>query len=50
MVKGRKIIRTTGTYARVTGYYRPVQQWNAGKQQEHKDRVLTPAADIAAAG
>jgi len=44
------MIRTTGTYARVTGYYRPVGAWNQGKQQEHKDRVLTPAQGIAAFG
>ena len=26
-------------YSRITGYYRPVQNWNAGKSQEYKDRV-----------
>lgn len=25
-------------YSRVVGYYRPVQQWNEGKQEEFKDR------------
>ena len=25
-------------YSRVVGYYRPVQQWNAGARQMHKDR------------
>ena len=25
-------------YSRVVGYYRPVQYWNDGKQQEFKDR------------
>jgi hypothetical protein len=25
-------------YSRVVGYYRPVTQWNKGKQQEFKDR------------
>jgi len=25
-------------YSRVTGYYRPVQYWNRGKQQEFKER------------
>lgn len=25
-------------YSRITGYYRPVQNWNAGKTQEYKDR------------
>ena len=26
-------------YSRITGYYRPVQNWNAGKTQEYKERV-----------
>ena len=26
-------------YDRIVGYFRPVRQWNAGKQQERKDRV-----------
>lgn len=25
-------------YSRITGYYRPVQNWNDGKQQEYKNR------------
>jgi len=25
-------------YSRITGYYRPVQNWNEGKSQEYKDR------------
>ena len=29
----------TEVYSRITGYYRPVQNWNAGKTQEYKDRV-----------
>ena len=27
-------------YSRITGYYRPVQNWNNGKAQEFKDRKL----------
>ena len=27
-------------YSRITGYYRPVQNWNVGKSQEYKDRVV----------
>lgn len=27
-------------YSRITGYYRPVQNWNDGKTQEYKDRQL----------
>lgn len=26
-------------YSRVSGYYRPVNQWNAGKQEENRERV-----------
>ncbi len=31
--------KPTEVYSRITGYYRPVQNWNAGKSQEYKDRV-----------
>ena len=31
---------TTEVYSRITGYYRPVQNWNVGKAQEFKDRKL----------
>ena len=30
--------QTTEVYSRITGYYRPVQNWNAGKTQEYKER------------
>ena len=30
----------TEVYSRITGYYRPVQNWNDGKAQEFKDRQL----------
>ena len=26
------------TYSRVVGYFRPVSNWNTGKQQEFQDR------------
>ncbi|MFP4522767.1 MAG: ribonucleoside triphosphate reductase, partial [Fibrobacterota bacterium] len=29
----------TEVYARIVGYYRPVQNWNKGKKQEYKERV-----------
>ena len=35
----------TEVYSRITGYYRPVQNWNAGKSQEFKERKVY---DIAA--
>lgn len=30
----------TEVYSRITGYYRPVANWNDGKAQEYKDRKL----------
>ncbi len=44
----------TEVYSRITGYYRPVKNWNAGKTQEFKDRrtykveglVSRPLADF----
>jgi anaerobic ribonucleoside-triphosphate reductase len=32
--------KTAEVYSRITGYYRPVQNWNDGKTQEFKDRKL----------
>lgn len=29
---------STEVYSRITGYYRPVQNWNDGKAQEYRDR------------
>ncbi len=31
--------RECEVYSRVVGYYRPVQFWNTGKQEEFKDRL-----------
>ena len=30
----------TEVYSRITGYYRPVQNWNDGKTQEYKSRLV----------
>ena len=32
--------KPTEVYSRITGYYRPVQNWNDGKAQEFKDRKV----------
>ncbi len=32
--------KETEVYSRITGYYRPVKNWNDGKSQEFKDRVV----------
>ncbi len=40
--------KKTEVYSRITGYYRPVQNWNDGKAQEFKDRkVYDVASSIA---
>ena len=31
---------TTEVYSRITGYYRPIQNWNDGKAQEYKERKV----------
>ena len=30
----------TDVYSRITGYYRPIDNWNDGKLQEFRDRVM----------
>ena len=37
--------QATEIYSRITGYYRPVQNWNDGKAQEYKDRVTYSMLD-----
>ena len=32
--------KTAEVYSRITGYYRPVQNWNDGKLQEYKNRTV----------
>ena len=32
--------KETEVYSRITGYYRPVKNWNEGKSQEFKDRLV----------
>ncbi len=36
--KEKKLVVPTEVYSRVVGYYRPVQHWNTGKQQEFGER------------
>ena len=33
-------------YSRVVGYFRPVQNWNRGKQQEFSERKLIPVSRL----
>ncbi len=36
----------TEVYSRIVGYYRPVQDWHLGKQQEFKERAVLSNMDI----
>jgi anaerobic ribonucleoside-triphosphate reductase len=36
--KNKKLVIPTEVYSRIVGYYRPVQHWNTGKQQEFTER------------
>ena len=36
----------TEIYSRVAGYFRPVNQWNAGKREEYSDRKSIKLDDI----
>ncbi|MCI2058287.1 MAG: ribonucleoside triphosphate reductase [Oscillibacter sp.] len=42
--------KTAEVYSRITGYYRPVQNWNDGKVQEFKDRQLYDVSHSKLAG
>ena len=37
---------TTEVYSRITGYYRPVMNWNDGKAQEYKERKVYEIGEI----
>ena len=36
----KKCGKTTEVYSRVTGYFRPVKNWNVGKQEEFRNRLM----------
>ena len=36
-------------YSRVSGYFRPVNQWNKGKQEEFSGRVMADVNTLTAA-
>ena len=40
--------RKTEVYSRITGYYRPVQNWNDGKSQEFKKRLTYDVQNVKA--
>jgi len=38
-----KLVVPTEVFSRISGYFRPVQQWNKGKREEFKNRkVVSP--------
>jgi hypothetical protein len=38
-----KIVVPTEVFSRISGYFRPVQQWNKGKREEFRNRkVVSP--------
>jgi len=36
----RNCTGATEVFSRVTGFYRPVQQWNKGKKEEYTERKV----------
>lgn len=38
-MKKNGVVIQTEVYSRVAGYFRPVNQWNKGKQEEFSERV-----------
>lgn len=48
-MKKREMAVPVEVYSRVVGYFRPVNQWNVGKQQEFRDRKTFNVAGIEAA-
>lgn len=43
-----KCQQKTEVYARVCGFFRPVQQWNRGKKEEYRERKVftVPVSDL----
>ncbi|HNX23664.1 MAG TPA: anaerobic ribonucleoside-triphosphate reductase [Spirochaetota bacterium] len=37
-MKEKRLMIQTEVYSRVVGYFRPVNQWNKGKQEEFSER------------
>ncbi len=35
-----KLVVPTEVFSRISGYFRPVQQWNRGKREEFKNRKM----------
>jgi len=44
-LKKAKVIKAQ-VYSRVVGFYRPVEDWNKGKQSEFADRHVQSVSDM----
>lgn len=40
----------TEVWARITGFFRPLSQWNAGKREEYRERVPYKNAPVRGGG
>lgn len=40
----------TEVWARITGFFRPLSQWNAGKREEYRERVPYQSAPVRGGG
>lgn len=45
-----KLVVPTEVFSRISGYFRPVQQWNKGKREEFKNRKVVSPGLIPFAG
>jgi anaerobic ribonucleoside-triphosphate reductase len=48
-MREKEIVVPVEVYSRVVGYFRPVNQWNKGKQEEFKERCEYSMESIASA-
>ena len=46
MAEKKKLVVPVEVYSRVVGYFRPVNQWNKGKQQEFSERSVYVVPEI----
>lgn len=42
-----KLVVPTEVFSRISGYFRPVQQWNRGKREEFKNRKMVSPGLVA---
>jgi anaerobic ribonucleoside-triphosphate reductase len=42
----RKVVVPVEVYSRVSGYFRPVNQWNKGKREEFSERKFANITEV----